>query len=70
VFVVAYLMQGATALLLGASATASGLLVALDLGSPAIALLCIAALVLVVTLARPARVVGLVPAAPERQRVS
>jgi MFS family permease len=57
VFVIAYLMQGATALLLGASATASGLEVALDLGSPAIAVVCVAALVLVLTLARPARVV-------------
>jgi predicted MFS family arabinose efflux permease len=52
VFVVAYLLQGATALLLGASATASGLGVALDLGSPAIALICVAALVLVLTLRR------------------
>jgi hypothetical protein len=65
VFVLAYLMQGATALLLGASATASGLLVALDLGSPAIALICIAALVLVLTLARPQRVA--VPVAPAQR---
>lgn len=55
VFVVAYLMQGLTALLLGASATASGLEVALDLGSPAIGLICLTALVLVLTLARSAR---------------
>jgi predicted MFS family arabinose efflux permease len=56
VLVVAYLLQGVTALLLGASATVSGLQVALELGSPAIGLVCVAALVLVLTLARPARV--------------
>ncbi len=53
VFMIAYFMQGVTALALGASATASGLEVALDLGSPAIGLICIAALVLVLTVARP-----------------
>lgn len=58
VLVVAYLLQGVTALLLGASATVSGLQVALDLGTPAISLVCVAALVLVLTLARPARAVA------------
>ncbi|MET1006165.1 MAG: hypothetical protein ABWX96_11475, partial [Propionibacteriaceae bacterium] len=56
VFVVGYLMQGTAALLLGASATASGLAVALDLGSPAISLVCVAALILVLTIGRPSRV--------------
>ncbi len=46
VFVVAYLVQGATALLLGAAATSSGLAFALDVGTPAIALVCVGALVL------------------------
>ena len=53
VFVVAYLVQGATALLLGVAATSSGLRVALDLGSPAIGLICVAALVLVLVVKRP-----------------
>ncbi|SEP75566.1 MFS transporter [Microlunatus flavus] len=61
VLVVAYLLQGATALLLGAAATVSGLQVALDLGSPAIGLVCVAALVLVLTLARPGRAVAADP---------
>jgi len=54
VFVVAYLLQGVTALLLGAVATGSGIAVALDLGSPAIGLVCVAALLLAVVLKRPA----------------
>ena len=53
VFVVAYLVQGATALLLGAAATSGGLTVALDLGTPAIGLVCVAALVLVLAVKRP-----------------
>ena len=53
VLVVAYLVQGATALLLGAAATSSGLRTALDLGSPAIGLICVAALVLVLVVKRP-----------------
>jgi MFS family permease len=69
VFVVAYLMQGAAALLLGASATASGLQVALDLGSPVIGLVCIAALVLVLTLARPNRV-AVAPPAAQKEHIS
>ena len=67
VLVIAYLMQGATALLLGASATASGLQVALDLGSPAIGLICVTALVLVLTLARPARAVPTDRTVPEER---
>jgi len=53
VFVVAYLVQGATALLLGAAATSSGLTFALDVGSPAIALVCLGALVLALRVERP-----------------
>lgn len=53
VFVLAYLAQGAAALLLGAAATSSGLTAALELGSPAIALVCVAALVLALVLRRP-----------------
>lgn len=56
VFVIAYLKQGAAALLLGAVATASGLEVALELGSPAIGLICVSALVLVLPVTRPARI--------------
>lgn len=52
VFVVAYLVQGAAALLLGAVATRSGLTVALDVGSPAIGLVCVAALLLALALKR------------------
>jgi hypothetical protein len=55
VFVIAYLMQGVAALLLGASATASGLQAALDRGSPAIGLLSVAALLLVLAFGRPNR---------------
>ncbi|MDJ0337306.1 MFS transporter [Cryobacterium sp. PH31-O1] len=43
VYLIAYLMQGVTALLLGAVATRSGLTQALNLGAPAIAILSIAA---------------------------
>lgn len=53
VLVVAYLVQGAAALLLGAVATSSGLATALDVGSPAIGLVCVAALVLVLAVRRP-----------------
>jgi MFS family permease len=57
VYLVAYLAQGATALWLGAEATAGGLQHALDVGAPVIVALALAALVLVVVLARPRRVV-------------
>ncbi len=53
VLVVAYLAQGAAALLLGAIATSRGLSVALDVGSPAIGLVCVAALVLALAVGRP-----------------
>jgi MFS family permease len=56
VFVVAYLMQGATALVLGAVATASGMAVALELGSPVIGVVCIAALLLALLVRRAAPV--------------
>ena len=62
VLVLAYLAQGAAALLLGAVATSSGLTVALELGSPVIALVCVAALLLVLVLKRPVPVVT--PVAP------
>lgn len=58
VYLVAYLAQGATALWLGAEATSSGLTHAVDVGAPAIVALALAALVLVVLLARPRRVVA------------
>jgi hypothetical protein len=53
VLVVAYLVQGAAALVLGAVATSVGLSAALDVGSPAIGLICVAALVLVLAVRRP-----------------
>ena len=53
VLVVAYLVQGASALALGAVATSRGLATALDLGSPLIGLVCVAALVLAVAARRP-----------------
>ncbi|GAA3551524.1 MFS transporter [Microlunatus spumicola] len=53
VLVVAYLVQGASALLLGAVATSAGLRAALDVGTPAIGLVCVAAVVLVVAVRRP-----------------
>jgi MFS family permease len=52
VFVIAYLVQGATALLLGAAATSSGLTFALDVGSPAIGVVCLGALVLALVVHR------------------
>ena len=55
VLVVAYLVQGAAALLLGAVATSGGLAVALDVGSPAIGVVCVAALVLVLVAPAPGR---------------
>jgi len=56
VLVVAYLVQGAAALLLGAVATSGGLASALDVGTPAIGLICVAAVVLAVR--RPRAVVA------------
>lgn len=53
VLVVAYLVQGAAALLLGAIATSASLAAALDVGSPAIGVICVAALVLVLAVRRP-----------------
>ncbi|ROQ40662.1 putative MFS family arabinose efflux permease [Frondihabitans sp. PhB188] len=61
VYLVAYLVQGAAALWLGAEATAGGLAHAVDVGAPAIVALALAALVLVVLLARP-RAARAVPA--------
>ena len=58
VLVIAYLMQGAAALVLGAIATSGGLAVALDVGSPAIGLVCVAALVLALAVKRPRPVVA------------
>lgn len=52
VYLIAYLMQGVTALLLGAVATASGLKMALDFGAPAIAILSIAAVVASLSIGR------------------
>jgi predicted MFS family arabinose efflux permease len=53
VLVVAYLVQGAAALLLGTVATSGGLASALDVGTPAIGLICVAAVVLVLAVRRP-----------------
>ena len=53
VLVVAYLAQGASALALGAVATSGGLAAALHLGTPAIGLVCVAALVLALVVRRP-----------------
>jgi MFS family permease len=58
VLVVAYLVQGAAALLLGAVATSVGLASALDVGTPAIGLICVAAVVLVLAVRRPRAVVA------------
>ena len=49
VYLVAYFMQGAIALLMGAAATAWGLKVAIDLGSAAIAALSVGAIALAVS---------------------
>ena len=57
VLLVAYLMQGVIALLLGAIATARGLQVAIDLGSAAIAVFSLTAIALAVS-----RSSGLIPA--------
>jgi hypothetical protein len=51
-YLVAYLAQGVIALLLGAAATAWGLEVAIDLGSTALALLSMSAIVLAASLDR------------------
>jgi hypothetical protein len=58
VLVVAYLVQGAAALLLGAVATSGGLASALDVGTPAIGLICVAAVVLVLAVRRPRAVLA------------
>lgn len=58
VYLVAYLVQGAAALWLGAEATAGGLDHAVDLGAPVIAGLALVALVAVVVLAVPRRGAG------------
>jgi MFS family permease len=52
VYLVAYLMQGVTASVLGAFATASGLQVALDIGAPAIVVIGLGALALAVSIGR------------------
>lgn len=63
VYLVAYFLQGAIALLLGASATASGLQVALEIGVAIVAVLSVAAGALAVTIGRP-RVLAPVVAEP------
>lgn len=60
VYLVAYLVQGAAALWLGAEATAGGLQHAVDLGAPVIVGVALLALVAVVLLARPRRSVPVV----------
>lgn len=55
VYLVAYLLQGATALWLGGEATAGGLTHAVDLGAPTIAVLSALAVVFVLVLAVPRR---------------
>ncbi|WP_286343294.1 MFS transporter [Frondihabitans sucicola] len=55
VYLVAYLVQGGTALWLGSEATAGGLAHAVDVGAPVIVGLALLALVFVVVLVRPRR---------------
>ncbi|UHL63037.1 MFS transporter [Paralcaligenes sp. KSB-10] len=58
IYLIAYLFMGSIALVLGVLATAHGLETAVDIGSPAIALLGIAALLLAVWTSRPRNAVA------------
>lgn len=68
IYLIVFLTMGVTALLLGASATAWGLKVAIDVGSPAIALLGIGATVLASSIDRPAHCAKPAPFLPKSGR--